>query len=137
MTTTTMPYPRALSLSDLKIGVKFIVFKIVNAAIELDGTSDVLTKALTVISTDYEAGTVTCHGFDMKAVVMPLTNLGVPSLESGNDWRDDMCAVGLEHARELVNKAVNAKRDANSILPKRSPIDWTFPTSKQMIGLSA
>jgi hypothetical protein len=131
-----MPYPRALSLSDLKIGAKFIVFKIVDAAIELDGTNDILTKTLTVISTDYKAGTVKYHGFDMKPVVVPLANLGIPSLEAGDDWRDDTCAIGLKHARELVNKAVNAKRDADSILPKRPPIDWTLPTSKQMIGLS-
>jgi hypothetical protein len=133
---TTKPYPCALSLSDLKIGLKLVVFKIVDTAIELDGTSDSLAKTLTVISTDYTAGTATCHGFEMKAVVTPLTDLGIPSLESGDAWRDDMCAVKLEHARELINKAVNAKRDADSISPKRARIDWTLPISKQMIGLS-
>jgi|GEM_PF-2101519 len=101
--TLTKPYQHALELADLAIDDKFVTLALVEGVIQLDENNDVILTAKTVISTDYAEGTVTYHdGLSTRPITQPLSMLGIPNIEAGDEWNPEICSITLNHAVKLV-----------------------------------
>ena len=129
--TTRRPYKKALSLADIQIGEKYVVFTLTRGVVQFDPNNDVIMDAKTVTSTDYTEGTLTYHEFDLQEVTAKLADFGVPNLEAGDGWNREICMVTLDDAIADVRAHINKLRDRPQITPtnehimtSRLPLSW-------------
>lgn len=132
MDNTKKPYKQAIDMRRVRIGEKYVLLKIDNGVVQLGADNDIIMNAMTVISTDYVAGTVTYHAFAVEAATVKLADLGIPVLEKGESWNNQLVTVKFGHAVKAVHKHINNLHMAS----RRATADEvSLPGERQLMEL--